>query len=354
MNLFNVEEVNYSNRYRNLNIEASGVVKSTKFFPVFLDKTGKEEIFKPLSKTKPLSTPLFAYSEVFWSNIIKKYFDSNAPLYRLAFCRGITDEQEKYQERGTLVPNVLKPGQKLVNLLEYFRENPDRSVDIDNYTNYCMRLYDYTPIFKSELFSKNDVFSRQLAMQVLLSILSRNQNFHYENVSFICEEGKLITLAPPIDHEFSSMFLYPDDEETHYRTQQKYDIELLGILPYMKILKENIDFIAKRHPDVAKRFLEGLNKMRRDLQLSPTILQDDGYIGIFSTDDYQIGIEGIKERNKKEAIRLEKEIAPKRTQVDLQKFSVQLIKETIHNIDILERIIKLQIKTDKQQDIDIR
>lgn len=61
---------NYSNRLGNLTVEAVGVIKGEKHFPVFADRI----IFKPLTKSKPLSTPLFAYAEVFWSWVINTYF----------------------------------------------------------------------------------------------------------------------------------------------------------------------------------------------------------------------------------------------------------------------------------------
>ncbi len=61
---WNVYHYDYYKRSRNLDVIAQGRVKSEKFFPVFLEE-GKERIFKPLSKTKPLYTPYFAYSEVF-------------------------------------------------------------------------------------------------------------------------------------------------------------------------------------------------------------------------------------------------------------------------------------------------
>ena len=78
---------NYADRIGNLIAEAVGVVKGEKHFPVY----SGNQIFKPLSKSKPFSTPLFAYAEVFWSNVINEYFVS-APLYQLAFCHG-------YEER---------------------------------------------------------------------------------------------------------------------------------------------------------------------------------------------------------------------------------------------------------------
>ena len=94
---WNVYHYDYRNRLRNLTSSAKGVVKSNKFFPVFLED-GKEKVFKPLSKTKPLSTPYFAYSEVYWSTIINKYFDSNTPIYRLAICQNIEDDFENKEK----------------------------------------------------------------------------------------------------------------------------------------------------------------------------------------------------------------------------------------------------------------
>ena len=65
---FQVIHYNYEDRIGNLKAEAVGVVKGEKHFPVFAGN----QIFKPLSKSKPFSTPLFAYAEIFWSNIINK------------------------------------------------------------------------------------------------------------------------------------------------------------------------------------------------------------------------------------------------------------------------------------------
>ena len=83
---FDIYEFNYEDRIGNLKNEAQSKVKSEKHFPIF-DIDGEKYIFKPLSKTKSFLTPFFAYSEVFWSNIINSYFDDKAPLYKLAICR---------------------------------------------------------------------------------------------------------------------------------------------------------------------------------------------------------------------------------------------------------------------------
>ena len=82
---------NYAERTGNLKAEAVGVVSGEKHFPVFEGRM----VFKPLTKSKPFSTPLFACAEVFWSWVIDTYFVP-APLYQLAFCRGYEAECEKY------------------------------------------------------------------------------------------------------------------------------------------------------------------------------------------------------------------------------------------------------------------
>ena len=84
---------NYADRIGNLTAEAVGVVKGEKHFPVY----GGNRIFKPLSKSKPFSTPLFAYAEVFWSNVINEYFVS-APLYQLLFAMVM-----KKRHRNTMI-----------------------------------------------------------------------------------------------------------------------------------------------------------------------------------------------------------------------------------------------------------
>jgi hypothetical protein len=153
----------YQNRTGNLTAEAVGVVKGEKHFPIFEGNM----IFKPLTKSKPLSTPLFAYAEVFWSGVIDKYF-MPVPRYQLAWCRGYEAVEEKY--------------------------------------------YDYTDIFEAAFFKENHDIAVQLAMYVLVAILKGDQNFHYENVSFLCDSSDYIKgLAPIIDHELSAYFMFPDD-----------------------------------------------------------------------------------------------------------------------------------------------
>lgn len=301
-----IEYYDYNKRYKNLNVEAQGKVKSQKFFPVFL-KDKKEEILKPLSKTKPLTTPFFAYSEVFWSRMIHKYFDHSAPIYRLAICQNYSDNVAKYYDKGTIVPSVLKSNQELVNLLEYFRENKDDNVNIDNYVNFCMKFYNYIPIFEAKVFKENHDLGKQLALQYLISVLQGNQNYHYENVSFVYENNKLLRLAPPIDHEFSTMFLYLDNENTNQYYIQEYlnnfilnplDMNSLSqeernrIYLYQSFthINKTLELIVKRYPEVVSDFLQKLEIFIDEFQKEKIEFVENNYIEPFNTENYKIGI----------------------------------------------------------------
>ena len=96
---YKVRHYRYKDRIGNLKAEAVGVVSGEKHFPIFPGNM----IFKPLTKSKPFSTPLYAYAEVFWSTVINKYF-MPAPQYELATCEGYEEVNEKYLDYGTAVP----------------------------------------------------------------------------------------------------------------------------------------------------------------------------------------------------------------------------------------------------------
>ncbi|MDE6292477.1 MAG: hypothetical protein K2L98_02215, partial [Bacilli bacterium] len=204
---YKVRQFDYNKRAGNLDAEAKGKVKSKKYFPYFYED-GKKIIFKPLSKTKPYSTPYFAYSELVWSHILHYFFDENIPLYHLAKCVGYEQTEPKYHTYGTVVESVTSESEKLVNLYEYFMKYPDTGVTdiIKDYTNYCKTYYDYSFFFASELLKGHSELATEISRQILYSILRGDQNYHYVNVSFIYEGDNLKRVAMPIDHEFSSIF----------------------------------------------------------------------------------------------------------------------------------------------------
>lgn len=309
--MYIVIELNYSDRTGNLKSEASGVVSSTKYFPTYGGK-----IFKPLSKTKPLSTPLFAYAEVYWSNIINKFIDSKTPVYNLAYSRGIDKHQPKYYEKGTLVDNILGDGEYLVNILELFRMYPEEAVNIDDYINYCEMIYDFDVILRSNFFTEHKDLARKLAEQILCSILRRDDNYHYENVSLIFKDGKVKDIAPIIDMEFSQFFMYPDDLECHKAKFSNYDEGMMPLFKYdyelsyddnvskfldlvdngsihdnfnrskTYLLMKNISTITKLFPDLVIEFIDKLKLIKEYVKDNDIEFNDD-YLGVFSSCDWE-------------------------------------------------------------------
>lgn len=385
MEIFNVEEFDYDKRKRNLTSKSSGVVSSTKYFPVF-EVYGKEKIFKPLSKTKPLSTPLFSYSEVYWSYLINKYIDEETPIYKLAYCHNLSNEQPKYYEKGCVVNNILNDGEELINILELFRKYPDSSVNIDDYINYCEIQYDYTPILMSEFFRTNTSLAKKLSEQILCSILRRDQNYHYENVSLIFKDGKPTRLAPIIDLEFSQMFMYPDMRDYHEQKFSTYDegmepifnyddsksyeenleifktrVEYGSIYDYFDMYKNNIVMknirtIVSLYPDVAKDFVRKINAMRREVE-SLEINFDSNFLGSFSSDDWRPTRMLFKENKKEtdeEYKKAKEEAESKRIILNNDNFNNKLKREGVWNIDKMTRVINMFLEINQNKFPNIR
>lgn len=334
---FDIYEFNYEDRIGNLKNEAQSKVKSEKHFPIF-DIDGEKYIFKPLSKTKPFLTPFFAYSEVFWSNIINSYFDDKAPLYKLAICRGLSDDIPKYYEKGTIVKMIVSSDEKLVNLFEFFRDNLDKNVDIMNYENYCGVYYDYTQIFNSEFFLENKSLGEKLAYQLLISILKSDNNYHYENVSFI-KSGDDISLAPPIDHEFSNFFFAVDYGNLHAKYLLHFIMAINGIFGdngmRQKNIMKNIDLICERYPHVLYDFLDRLRRIKL------FDLYDNGYIEDFDSFSYEIGIEEYKNGDLAKANYLRKIIKPKA--VDTSQIFNNIKEDISFSVKILDNCLSKKI-----------
>lgn len=331
-------EVDYNGRKGNLNVEASGVVKSKKYFPIY-EMNGKIVIFKPLSKTKPLTTEFFSYAEVYWSYVINRFFDKRTPLYRLAKCQNI---EEKYYEKGTLVEKI--GSGNFTNLLEYFNMHPEKGVEIRDYVNYCMMDYDYTFILESNYVKGNKEVGSELAFQILLSILRMDQNFHYENVNL--DEKNDFVPVPPIDFEFSTPFLYPEDLETRQYYINKYFNNLVFPTEMHQILKKslNLDFtlttilmrnifiIVRDYSEVVDRFLECLDNFYS--HVDDINLHDDySFIGEVSSEYWNVGHAKYKLNDIEKYEELKGNI--KKTSVDKDKV-FELIKQD--NKKICERL----------------
>lgn len=348
---WNVYYYDYNNRIRNLNNQAQGIVKSNKFFPVFRENN-QDMIFKPLSKTKPLSTPYFAYSEVFWSTIINKYFDDSTPIYRLAICENIDNEFESKYHHGTIVNSLEKTNENLINLYEVFRDNPDLKVNISGYINYCEKFYNYIDIFDSKLIKENKVLAESLAFQVLLSILKFDQNYHYENILFRVSNNEVKDLAPMIDHEFSTMFLYLDNllmNKVRFNsaikslTATNNTSDIMELLWYESFatLSKNLDVIASRYKDVVILFLERLKYFIKELKEESIILENNNYLTPFNSDNYKIGHALFKDKDPQSAYRLQNEL--EQYNPNITDISNIIYKETLISSQVLSREIEKRL-----------
>ena len=385
MDIFKITNIDYNNRKYNLDVKATGIVSSTKYFPVF-NIDNQEYIFKPLSKTKPLSTPLFAYSEVYWSYLINKYIDESTPIYKLAYCKGITKHQEKYYEKGTIVKNIIKEDEKLISILELFKKYPDSLVQIDNYINYCEVQYNYENILLSSFFEERKDLREKLCLQILCSILRRDENYHYENVCLIEKNNQITDIAPMLDMEFSQMFMYPDYLENHNLRFSYYDEGMCPIFKYdnnksyeenycifkMKIEKgsiydvfdnyhfsrilRNLKIIVKLHPNIVETFIKSLENMREEVKKLAIDFNQE-FLGDFSTNDYKLGTLLIKEKKTKESLEYkitEKEILDSKRIFNKQRFNIQLSIETLWNIDKLLYILNILLNLYNNKPVEIK
>ena len=349
---------NYADRIGNLTAEAVGVVKGEKHFPVY----SGNRIFKPLSKSKPFSTPLFAYAEVFWSNVINEYFVS-APLYQLAFCHGYEEETQKYYDYGTVVPRIYNEDEQLLTLLEFFRKYPDEKVDIDQYENYCMMFYDYTDILEASYFQNHEDMAEQLAMQILVSMLKGDQNYHYENIAFVCnKKGEILRLAPMIDHEFSTYFMFPDNSAQHMywyselirsmegHEVQDYEYDCLKNPKERQMMEKsavclhkNLVYIKEHYPEVTGKFLEKLNCLKHDLEENPSpfYLQENiEYPGTANSYAYMSGKARYKDYDEEKAKLLEEKYSSREKKIDFHVLSVQSVQEIKGIIRLLKVILE--------------
>ena len=349
---------NYSNRLGNLTAEAVGVIKGEKHFPVFADRI----IFKPLTKSKPLSTPLFAYAEVFWSWVINTYF-MPVPQYRLAFCEGDEAETGKNYDYGTAVPFAYGEGEQLMNLLEFFRKYPDENVKIDDYLNYCQMFYDYTEILESTYFQTHQDLAEGLAMQILVSVLKGDQNYHYENIAFVCNaSGQILRLAPMIDHEFSTCFMFPDNLSRHnyWFGELQRSIEGKPVQPdeykdfpnekerrlmekSATCLHRNLVYIKEHYPEVTASFLKNVSRLKRDLlqkRESFFIRKAKDYPGHANSDAYRIGKARYKDHDEEKAAAFEKQYGGEGKEISFALMNCLINYEVQEIIEQMERILR--------------
>lgn len=343
--------LNVKDKYRNLDVSAKGVVKGTKYFPVFLID-GEEYIFKPISKTKPYATTLFSYAESYWSYVINQFFDKDTPVCHLAYCHGLSEEQPKYYDKGILVKSTVQGKQKLMNLLEYYEKYPDKKVDIQNYINYCMEFYSYRDILDSDFIKNNPSLGEGLAWQILLSILRQDYNYHYENINFIVEDGKIIRINPPIDFEFSCSFMFPEDDfkqkeyfdnylwQLRIRNQAQIAIAKHFNNPELIESKclENVGKIVLQYPHVVEKFLSCLAEFRRNID-SINLSDESDFIGELDSNSWEIGYYTFKENNPDKLEEAKRKIFVQ--EIDKEKVFERIKTQIKINIEELGRLLNI-------------
>ncbi|MCH5167245.1 MAG: hypothetical protein J1F35_05060 [Erysipelotrichales bacterium] len=331
---FDITNLKYSERDGNLDIKSHSNPPSTKYFPIYGDR-----IFKPLSYTKPLTTPIFCYAEVFWSYYIKKYFYTEGLTTNLALCEGITDEQPKYRKQGVLVDSYLNSGEKDISIYEYFNLHPDEAVNINDYVNYCLEFYDYIPIFMSKIIKNRQDLGEELALLVLLSLLTMNENFHYENNRFICsKDGEILRLNPPFDNEFSLPFLFPESQTSNAYFLIKY----IGNMDGHNVLGKNLRFIAEHYPNVCHKFLDGLVKFDKEIKNNPVIIEDNSFIGNVSSAEYNIYQARLHEHDEEAAKKLIKKI--KLQEINYFALNSLINKEIQANNEVIQNGLEHMLK----------
>lgn len=299
---FKILEVDYHCRENEMLVKANSKVSSVKTFPIYT-VNGQKMLFKPLSYTKPLTTPFFAYAEVFWSFIFHQYFDNNIPLYTLAYCWHFTDFISKYYCKGTLVPLQQRKNCKIMNLYDYFILHPDENVNIKDYVNYCGKTYDYTTILRAKIFMNNENLSEKLAYYILLSILKLDYNFHYENILLYVENDKIVDLVPMLDHEFSLYFLFPDTNLYIQNFEYYFD----DIVSVSGTCYQNIAYIKKTYPHIYHLFIENVQVLKNNFT-DYSIPFDKKFVGKFSTHSWLIGDARYKQHDERKAQDYEREL----------------------------------------------
>ena len=235
-------------------------------------------------------------------------------------CKNIDKEFGNKYSYGTIVDSLENSPKKLVNLYELFRENPDSLVDIENYVNFCEKFYEYGCIFKSNFMKMHEDIAHDFALQVLLSILKLDQNYHYENPLFYMDNNQVSGVAPMIDHEFSTMFLYLDNLQLN---KKRFDSSLNSLVmtktdpnyilaqfryEAFATLSHNLDVIILNYPETACEFLIKLKHFIRDFKAEYFLLEDHNYLFPFNSSNFMIGHARFKHHNEEEAKKLELEL----------------------------------------------
>ena len=165
-------------------------------------------------------------------------------------------------------------------------------------------------------------------MQILVSVLKGDQNYHYENIAFVCNEsGEILRMAPMIDHEFSTYFMFPDSTGQHMYwfgelersiegreiRADEYDWLVNETERHMMeksatCLHKNLVYIREHYPLVAEEFLKKLSRLENDLIEHKewfAVKKSPGYPDHANSDAWMIGKARYKDHDEVKAANYE-------------------------------------------------
>ena len=224
-------------------------------------------------------------------------------------------------------------------------------------------FYDYTEILEADYFQKNRENAEDLVMQILISVLKGDQNYHYENIAFVCDaSGQILRLAPMIDHEFSTYFMFPDNiqRHTYWLDELKRSIEGKPVQPdeykdfpnekerrlmekSATCLHRNLVYIKEHYPEVTAPFLKNVSRLKRDLlqkRESFFIRKAKDYPDHANSDAYRIGKARYKDHDEEKAAAFEKQYGGEGKEIsfDLMNCLINYVVQEI--IEQMERILR--------------
>ena len=202
-------------------------------------------------------------------------------------------------------------------------------------------FYDYTEILESDYFQTHPAMVEELVLQILVSILKGDQNYHYENIAFVCrEDDKILRLAPMIDHEFSTYFMFPDSmpRQMYWFEQLARSIQGDEVQPgefdYLTneterhlmeksatCLHKNLIYIREHYPEVCQVFLEKLSRLEKDLKEKKELFELEkgpGYPEMANSDAYLIGKARYKDHDEEKAREYETKYGGKEKQINFE------------------------------------
>ena len=204
--------------------------------------------------------------------------------------------------------------------------------------------------------------AEELAIQILISVLKGDQNYHYENIAFICNEaGEILRLAPMIDHEFSTYFMFPDSMSRHLYWFEQLQRSIAGneVQPdeYADFTNEeerrlmeksatclhgNLVYIKEHYPKVTKLFLEKLDKLEADLRENKEmfyIQKSQNYPNHANSNAYLAGKARYKEHDEEKTAIYEAKYGGSGKEIHFDIINSQIVYEVKKTIQQMKTIL---------------